>query len=120
MVLLDANVILRYLLNDNTEMAEKAERYIAAGDAVVTIEVIAEVVYVLKGVYTLERAVIAETVKQFLALADCRDRKVLSCALQAFGECGLDFVDCVLYAYHKEKAMEVATFDKQLLKMLER
>ena len=81
MVLLDANVILRYLLNDNTEMAEKAEQIIAAGDASVTTEVIAEVVYVLKGVYKLERSLIAKTVDHFLALVDCRDREVLFCAL---------------------------------------
>lgn len=55
MALLDTNIILRYLLNYNTAMAERAERYIAAGTASVTTEVIAEVVYVLKGVYSMER-----------------------------------------------------------------
>ncbi|MBQ3798010.1 MAG: PIN domain-containing protein [Butyrivibrio sp.] len=52
MVMLDANMILRYLLNDNAEMAETAEKYINSGNVIVTIEVIAEVIYVLKGVYT--------------------------------------------------------------------
>ena len=46
MVLLDANMILRYLLNDNQEMADKAERLLNNGDVAVTIEVVAEVVYV--------------------------------------------------------------------------
>ncbi len=49
----DTNMILRYLLNDNPEMSQRAEEYINAGDVSVTIEVIAEVVYVLKGVYSL-------------------------------------------------------------------
>jgi Predicted nucleic-acid-binding protein, contains PIN domain len=53
MVMFDANMILRYLLNDNEQMAEKAEQYLDAGNVWVTIEVIAEVVYVLKGVYSL-------------------------------------------------------------------
>ena len=48
MVMLDANMILRYLLNDNQEMADRAERYLEDGDVIVTIEVVAEVVYVLK------------------------------------------------------------------------
>lgn len=48
MVLFDTNMILRYLLNDNKEMAEQAEKYIEHEDVLVTIEVIAEVIYVLK------------------------------------------------------------------------
>ena len=31
MAILDTNMILRYLLNDNAEMAERAERYLDAG-----------------------------------------------------------------------------------------
>ena len=34
MVMLDANIILRYLLDDNEEMSQKAEEYIKNGDAV--------------------------------------------------------------------------------------
>ena len=63
MTVLDANMILRYLLNDNAAMAETAERYIEAGNASVTIEVMAEVVYVLKGVYFMERDLIAQTLE---------------------------------------------------------
>lgn len=40
MVLFDANIILRYLLNDNEVMAERAEAYIDAKRVYVTIEVI--------------------------------------------------------------------------------
>ena len=49
MVVLDANVILRYLLNDNEAMAKEAENVIKTEVTMVPIEVIAEVVYVLKG-----------------------------------------------------------------------
>lgn len=118
MVLFDANVILRYLLNDHAEMAERAERYLNAGEASVTTEVIAEVVYVLRGVYSLERDRIAGAVKAFLTLVDCRDREVLDLALDTYGERGLDFVDCVLYAYHKVRGAEIATFDKKLIRLI--
>ena len=50
----DANIILRYLLYDNTEIADKAEEYLTTRNAIVTIEVIPEVIYVLKGVYSIE------------------------------------------------------------------
>ena len=54
MVVLDANVILRYLLNDNEAMAREAESIIKTEVTMVPIEVIAEVVYVLKGVYSVD------------------------------------------------------------------
>ena len=60
MVMLDTNMILRYLLNDNEDMALEAEDIIKKGQVYVTIEIIAEVVYVLKGVYSVEREKIKE------------------------------------------------------------
>ena len=117
MVILDANIILRYLLNDQPDMAEKAETYLLRGDAVVTTEVIAEVIYVLKGVYSLERTKIADTVRTFMDLAECRDVDVIGSALDLYAEQNLDFVDCVLYGYHKVRGAEIATFDRKLSRL---
>ena len=118
MIILDANIILRYLLNDNEEMAEKAEQYVNAGDAAVTTEVIAEVVYVLQGVYSLGRDEISETITAFLELVSCRDHEVLKLALSVFGKENLDFVDCVLYSYNIVSNIDIATFDKKLLRLI--
>ena len=118
MILFDANMILRYLLNDNADMADRAEQYLNAGEASVTIEVMAEAVYVLRGVYAMERGIIAETLKGFLDLAGCRDRDVLNLALDTYGAQNIDFVDCVLYAYHIVRGFEIATFDKKLLRLM--
>ena len=46
-VLVDTNVILRYILNDNEDMAMEAANIIKNG-AITLPEVLAEVVYVLK------------------------------------------------------------------------
>ncbi len=118
MVLFDANMILRYLLDDNAEMADKAEQYLENGDVSVTVEVIAEAVYVLRGVYAMERDRIAETIKGFLSLVHCREADVLHLALDVYAERSLDFVDCVLYAYHAVRGFEIATFDKKLLRLM--
>lgn len=117
MVMLDANMILRYLLNDHPEMADKAEQYLNDGNVWVTIEVIAEVVYVLKGVYSMERDLIADTISNFLELVSCQEMDVLVCALDTYAERNLYFVDCVLYGYHAVKGVTIATFDKKLLKL---
>jgi len=65
MPILDANVILRYLLRDVPEMAEAAREAIVKG-ASTTAEVLAEAVYVLAGVYKADRETIATTLEAFL------------------------------------------------------
>ena len=119
MVIFDANMILRYLLNDSEEMVDKAKQYLLVGDVKITIEVVAEVVYVLKGVYKLDRQKIAEKIVAFLELVECNEREVLYLALSIYGKENLDFVDCVLYAYNQIEKCEIATFDKKLLQLLE-
>ena len=63
--LIDANIILRYLLNDNPEMSEKAKEIINDGAFTIP-EVMAEVIYVLKGVYKVERQEISDVLQEFL------------------------------------------------------
>lgn len=111
-------MILRYLLNDDSKMAEKAEEYLNRDAAAVTTEVIAEAVYVLSGFYHMERDRIAETVIGFLTLVRCRDRAIVRLALETYGCENLDFVDCVLYAYHRLEGAKVATFVRKPLRLL--
>ena len=118
MVIFDANMILRFLLNDNKEMADIAERHLETGEVMVTIEVVAEVVYVLKGVYSLGREVIVATIKNFLNFVICEKCDVLSLAFDTYGTYNLDFIDCVLYAYNKVYNFTIATFDKKLMKII--
>ncbi len=120
MVLFDANMILRYLLNDNPNMAEKAEEYLNQSTVTITTEVIAEVVYVLRGVYHMERTMTADVVLDFLQMVQCRDKEVVRIALETYGRENLDFVDCVLYAYHKTAGAEIAAFDRKLLHLMAR
>ena len=118
MIMFDANMILRYMLNDIPEMAQKAEDYIVTGEVLVSIEVIAEVVYVLRGVYKLNKDTVSDTIKKFLKLVNCQEEAVMSMALSTFAIQNLDFIDCVLYAYNRIKGIEIATFDKKLFKLI--
>ena len=118
MEMLDTNMILRYLLNDNKEMADEAEKVIKQGNAGVTIEIIAEVVYVLKGVYSIERDLIKTSLLNFLSEIQADEKEVLKVGLEIYGKQNLDFVDCILYAYNKVKGYEIKTFDKKLKKWL--
>ena len=53
MVLFDTNVILRYILQDNPEMAENVEQQLSNSICLIPVEVVAEVVCVLSKVYKI-------------------------------------------------------------------
>ena len=116
-VLLDANAALRYLLADNPEMAAKTKAAIEFG-AVLLPEVLAEIVYVLSGVYAVPRPELAEKLAAFLGEADCENPAVLRAALKRFGTSKLDFVDCLLVARHDVLGDSVLTFDKAMRKAM--
>ena len=113
MKLIDANVILRYLLKEPQDQAEKAKDVIEAG-AFTTMEVIAEVVYVLQKVYAIGRTEISAAVTEAAGEIVFDEYDVLILALELFGTRNLDFVDCVLAARSVLKQDDVFTFDRKL------
>ena len=117
MQLIDANVILRYLLNDNRDMSQKAREVVSSG-AYTKPEIIAEVVYVLSGVYQAARSDIQAYVKEMLRFIRCTERDAVVYAMDVYASTSLDFVDCLLVAYQALNEEAVFTFDKKLLKHL--
>ena len=114
MKLIDANVILRYLLREPPEQAEQARAVIAAG-AFTGMEVIAEVVYVLQKVYGVKREEISNAVMRIAGEVAIAEHDALSCAMELFQTRNLDFVDCVLAARSLVNGDEVFSFDKKLM-----
>lgn len=111
--LLDANAVLRYLIEDVQDQADAVAGAVAHG-AEVTVEVLAECAYVLSGVYGLARSEIAEALGVLLNDVDCDRKDVAACALGLYSGGALDFVDCVLAAEHDERGRDVLTFDRRL------
>lgn len=118
MVMLDANVILRYILNDNEDMVLEATEVIKSKDVIVTIEVIAEVIYVLKRIYGVDKQEITESILDFISDIDVVEKDVLVLGVETYAKKNLDFIDCILYAYKCIKGYEIFTFDKKLKKLL--
>ena len=111
--LVDANVILRHLLRDVEEQSAQA-RIIIAGGAFTTTEVLAEVVYVLQGVYKVPRGRIAEALTALLGEVLTDHADVMEKALAIYASGSLDFVDCVLIARAMILGDDVFTIDKKL------
>lgn len=117
--LLDANAVLRYLLEDIQEQSDVVAETIEAG-AEVTVEVLAECVYVLSGVYHVSRSDIAESLGILLDEVTCRRKRVAAAALCLYSGSSFDFVDCVLAAEVSENGREALTFDKKLQSLFSR
>ncbi len=111
--LLDANAILRYLLNDIPEQADATEQKLTEGAKILP-EVLAEVAYVLQKVYNMERAFICECLLTITDLVQLDNKNVIVHAIRLFQEKTLDFVDCILIAYNRVNGIQVFSFDKKL------
>jgi len=120
MLLIDANAVLRYILNDNSDMANKVEELLDSKTVTLRNEILAEVVYVLEKVYKLPRDRIHSVIVQFLDLENTNicDKAVILLALETFAQTRLDFVDTLLYAYHTIEEVDIFTFDKKLITIL--
>lgn len=118
--MLDANAILRFLLQDNEEQFQYVRDVIKTENCYVTLEVLAEVCYVLEGLYQVSREDIVANFCRLNKDVVIFNADVLLRALEVFNKTPkLDFVDCLLYGYKKEKGVTVITFDKKLQRRLE-
>ena len=117
-ILIDANVFLRFLLNDNEEQAEKAKEIILGGNCILMPEVLAEVVYVLSKVYGVSRSDVSASIKKTLPRIYIENYPVIEKALDNYEFTKLDFVDCILLAYNPIEGSQIFTFDKDLSKKL--
>jgi predicted nucleic-acid-binding protein len=119
MIRLDANYVLRYLTNDNEKMSAIAEEAILNEDIFISSEVLAEVVYVLRGVYDLSRKEVSEALQALMEADNVQihDKYIIQHGLKIYSEKSLDFVDCLLCAYSKVDT--ILTFDKKLMKCVD-
>ena len=120
--LVDANVILRYLLRDDERLFQKAlevlEKVRTGEEKVVVLEsVLTECVYVLLKIYRVNRSTIAEKLGGLLYYKGVvnLDKQDLIDSIKLFGQTQLSFVDCLLRAKSKNNDMPIETFNAELI-----
>jgi predicted nucleic-acid-binding protein len=119
--LVDANVILRYLLRDDERLFQKAsevlEKVRTGEEKIVILEsVLTECVYVLLKIYGVNRSSISEKLAGLLVYKGVTnpDKQDLLDSIHLFAQTHLSFVDCLLCAKSKNNAMPMLTFDEEL------
>lgn len=114
----DTNILLRFIIDDNKELADIAENILKSDECHLLPEVIPEIIYVLRSVYKYRREDIAQAIQRLLPLVVVKEQLLTNLALTYFAQFNLDYVDCILLARNKLYGGEVVTFDKELEKKL--
>jgi predicted nucleic acid-binding protein len=122
MLKIDANIILRYILNDHEEFSPKAKEIIDKHIVEVPVEVLCEVIFVLTGYYNIDRQNVSTKLIRFFEETQCilLHQETILKALEYFGVNTLDFVDCILAAYAEVEKDTIYTFDVKLQKLIDK
>lgn len=122
--LIDANVILRYLLGDHPDQSPSSARFmeeVERGEKEVYLHdvVIAEVVWTLEKFYKVPKEEISHVLSELISMRgiSVSDRIVLLKALQIYAGKNVDFVDALLGAISIERGVEVVSFDRDFRRM---
>jgi len=119
--LIDANVLLRYLLKDDEALFKKAyellERVKDGKELIIIPEsVLAECVYVLLRIYKVDRQNIAEKLRLLFLYKGVvnPDKEDLVDSINFFAQTNLSIVDCIICAKSVNNKMPIFTFDDEL------
>lgn len=120
-VLLDANVLIRFLTRDHEEHYLKSVeifRDIESGkiEAILMDFILAEVIYVLKRIYKHEKKDISSALKKLLLYKHLytENKLVTFEALEIYADKNIDFADSLLCAKSKLEGFQIVSFDKDI------
>ena len=118
--IVDANVLLRFLLGDAPEQQEQTCTFLeklefGRVEALLTDIVLCEVVWVLAKVYKIDRSAIAEKLGKllgFIGLKTLFPTELYREAMRGYADTTADIQDCLIAALARSIDAEVITFDR--------
>ena len=126
-VVIDTNLLVRYLVDDDQKKAEAVERLLDKafrGELRIHIPsiVVAELVWVLESFYHMEAERVAELVDAILNTSgvDVSEKSRISSALKIYRARNIDLIDAWIIEFAKEKSIKtIYTFDKKHFRDIE-
>ncbi len=122
---IDANVILRFLLNDHSTLSPRAQSIIhkaEQGEYVLLIDevIVAEVVWVLTSFFKVPREVIVDKLMTLMVQPWVKNKRksVVLAALSLFKQHNIDYIDVWLLCVSQSERISLETFDSDLQRLL--
>jgi predicted nucleic-acid-binding protein len=115
---LDANVVLRFVLNDVPTQSRRARAFVAATACYTTDVALSEVCFVLDKVYGLDREVITGLMSAFLRVETIMyNESIIDEVLHLYVRSrSLSFADCYAATEARYFGNDLVTFDKALVR----
>ena len=120
--LIDTNLIIRYLVEDDSKKAEAVEKLLKnPGQKLILLDLtFAEAIWVLSSLYNLEKSQIIESLSALLDVKSIiANRKILRKALEYFANYNISFIDAYQAGYALTKSLEIYSYDKDFDKLLD-
>ncbi len=120
MLAIDTNIVVRYLVRDDSAQLERATEIIEKNEVFVTATVVLETEWVLRDFYELPVPDVLRTLRGFCGLETVRlnDAGAIERAL-SFAERGMEFGDA-LHLAQSDDCEAFVTFDKRLARSAKR
>lgn len=120
-MVIDTNVILRYLLRDDSRLFVEASKVFESAEPLrITDVVIMECVYVMEGTYGKKRGQVAEAINVLLRQNNVVYETGLAARyLELYANHKIDLADAYLIALALEEKEPLKTFDKKMQRVYE-
>lgn len=117
--LLDANLIIRFFVNDDLKKVSRVEELLkdTSNTNILLDTVIAEIVWVLSSYYTLPKDSVINKIEALIHVDSVECNSILiSKALSLWGENNISYIDAYLLAVAELGDITLLTYDQKLLK----
>ena len=122
--LIDTNIILRFLLKDNTTLFNRANQIFKDAEngtykLVIDSVVLAECIWVMASVYNISKVDITDKLRQIISQSwiVSPTKKAIIQSLDLYSHTNLSYIDCWLIIQTQIQAIQLKTFDLKLQKI---
>lgn len=118
--ILDANVIIRYLVEDDEKKADAIEHLLKSDEVLILTDVtVSEIIWVLSSYYENTRNEVVEKISTLVQLSSIKcNKRIILFALSLFQKHNIDWVDAYLAAYGQENNTDgIYSYDHDLDKI---
>lgn len=115
--LIDTNLIIRFLVNDDTNKANKVKKLLQnpENSNILLDTIVAEIIWVLTSYYELDKRLVIEKIRGLIHVDSIScNKKLLDKSLSIWENNHLSFIDCYIVATAELESIPIYSYDKKL------